>query len=99
MYLNCRTYFSLRYGTYSTEELVNTAADYGIHVLALTNINCTCDSWDFVNFCQQKEIKPVVGVEVRPGRRDGRQRPRSCAPTGVGYVGGEHRKPRMICRR
>jgi DNA-directed DNA polymerase III PolC len=65
MYLNCRTYFSIRYGTYSTEELVNTAAEHGIHVLALTNINCTCDCWDFVNFCQQKDIKPVVGVEVR----------------------------------
>src|SRR5690349_6175644 len=65
MYLNCRTYFSLRYGTYSTEELVNTAAAQGIRVMALTNINCTCDSWDFVNFCQQKEIKPVVGVEIR----------------------------------
>lgn len=65
MYLNCRTYFSVRYGTYSTEELVNTAAEHGIHVLALTNINCTCDSWDFVNFCQQKEIRPVLGVEIR----------------------------------
>jgi DNA polymerase-3 subunit alpha len=65
MYLNGRTYFSLRYGTYSTEELVNTAAEHNIHVLALTNINCTCDSWDFVKFCTEKEIKPVVGVEIR----------------------------------
>jgi DNA-directed DNA polymerase III PolC len=65
MYLNCRTYFSVRYGTYSTEELVNTAAEHGLHVLALTNINCTCDCWDFVNFCRQKEIKPVVGVEIK----------------------------------
>lgn len=65
MYLNCRTYFSLRYGTYSTEELVNTAAAQGIPVLVLTNINCTCDCWDFVNFCQQKDIKPVAGVEIR----------------------------------
>ena len=65
MYLNCRTYFSFRYGTYSTEELVNTAAEHNIHVLALTNINCTCDSWDFVKFCREKEIKPVIGVEIR----------------------------------
>ncbi|WP_207513233.1 DNA polymerase III subunit alpha [Longitalea luteola] len=65
MYLNCRTYFSVRYGTYSTEELVDTAAGLGIQALALTNINCTCDSWDFVNFCQQKDIKPVLGVEIR----------------------------------
>ena len=65
MYLNCRTYFSLRYGTYSTEELVNSAAEHNIHVLALTNINCTCDTWDFVKFCKEKDIKPVVGVEIR----------------------------------
>ena len=65
MYLNCRTYFSLRYGTFATEELVNTAVEHGINTLALTNINCTCDSWDFVNFCQQKNIKPVVGAEIR----------------------------------
>jgi DNA-directed DNA polymerase III PolC len=65
MYLNCRTYFSFRYGTYSTEELVNSAAEHNIHVLALTNINCTCDSWDFVKFCKEKDIKPVVGVEIR----------------------------------
>lgn len=65
MYLNCRTYFSFRYGTYSTEELVNTAAGHNIHVLALTNINCTCDSWDFVKFCKEKDIKPVIGVEIR----------------------------------
>src|SRR5687768_16607484 len=65
MYLNCRTYFSLRYGTYSTEELVNSAAEHNIHVLALTNINCTCDTWDFVKFCKEKNIKPVGGVEIR----------------------------------
>lgn len=65
MYLNCRTYFSVRYGTYSTEELVNTAAEQDVRVLALTNINCTCDCWDFVDLCRQKEIKPVLGVEIR----------------------------------
>lgn len=65
MYLNCRTYFSLRYGTYSTEELVNTAIEHGITTLALTNINVTCDCWDFVNYCRQKNIKPVVGAEIR----------------------------------
>jgi DNA polymerase-3 subunit alpha len=65
MYLNCKTYFSLRYGTYSTEELVNTAIEQGVDRLALTNINGTYDCWDFVNFCQQKNIKPVVGTEIR----------------------------------
>src|SRR5437762_11576294 len=42
MYLNCKTYFSFRYGTFATEELVKTAADLGITALGLTNINSTC---------------------------------------------------------
>src|SRR5687768_8905368 len=65
MYLNCKTYFSFRFGTYGTEELVKEAADKGIASLALTNINNTCDAWDFVDYCNQQGIKPVVGAEIR----------------------------------
>jgi len=67
MYLNCKTYFSFRYGTYGTEELVKKAASLGIRQLALTNINNTCDCWDFVDFCRQNDVKPVVGSEIRNG--------------------------------
>lgn len=67
MYLNCKTYFSFKYGTFSTEELVNTAVEKGATAIALTNINCTCDSWDFVNRCRQAGIKPILGVEIRNG--------------------------------
>ena len=31
MYLNCKTYFSLRYGTFGTEELVNEGAEVVAH--------------------------------------------------------------------
>lgn len=65
MYLNCKTYYSFRYGTFSTEELVLTAVDKGVTSLALTNINSTCDLWEFVRLCQQYDIKAVAGVEVR----------------------------------
>lgn len=65
MYFNCKTYFSWRYGTFATEELVTHAAEQGATVLALTNINCTSDVWDFVDFCQQQNIKPIAGVEIR----------------------------------
>jgi DNA-directed DNA polymerase III PolC len=65
MFLNCKTYFSFRYGTYSADELVNHAAALGLQNLALTNINNTCDIWDFVDFCQHKNIKPVAGTEIR----------------------------------
>lgn len=67
MYLNCKTYFSFRYGTISTKELVKMAVDRGVGSLALTNINSTCDIWDFVKYCQEEGIKPIAGVEVRNG--------------------------------
>ncbi|HEY5463235.1 MAG TPA: DNA polymerase III subunit alpha [Hanamia sp.] len=67
MYLNCKTYYSFRYGTFSTQELVNTALDNGVSTLALTNINSTCDLWEFVKLAQQAGIKPIAGVEVRNG--------------------------------
>src|SRR6185369_10287471 len=67
MYLNCKTYFSFRYGTYSTQGLVKAAIDKGVTALALTNINSTCDAWDFVKFCGEASIKPLVGVELRNG--------------------------------
>ena len=43
------------------------AVEQGIGTLALTNINNTCDMWDFVDYCQQNAIKPVAGAEVRNG--------------------------------
>ncbi|HSK13193.1 MAG TPA: PHP domain-containing protein, partial [Phnomibacter sp.] len=65
MYLNCKTYFSYRYGTFSTTELVEEGAEKGAEAMALTNINNTSDWWDFYTFCQEKNIKPVLGVEIR----------------------------------
>ena len=65
MYLNCKTWFSFRYGTIETRALVKLARGFGISSLALTNINNTQDVWDFVDFCQQEGIKPVAGVEIR----------------------------------
>ncbi len=67
MYLNCKTYFSFRYGTFSTEQLIKAAAEKGVTALALTNINNTCDLWEFVKLCQEEGIKPIVGAEVRNG--------------------------------
>ncbi len=69
MYLNCKTYYSFRYGTFSTEELVNNAADQSISSLALTNINSTCDVWEFVKLCRDTGIKPIAGTEIRNADR------------------------------
>ena len=64
MYLNCKSYYSFKYGTFSTEELVAAAADKGVKALALTNINTTYDTWDFVKHCRSAGIKPITGAEV-----------------------------------
>jgi DNA-directed DNA polymerase III PolC len=60
-----KTYFSFKYGTFSTEELIRTGIEAGATSLALTNINSTCDAWDFVRFCRQEKIKPILGAEIR----------------------------------
>ena len=66
MYL-CKSYFSFNYGTFATEELVKAGAEAGATTLTLTNINSTCDAWDFVQFCGQQGIKPILGAEIRNG--------------------------------
>ena len=65
MYINCKTYFSFHYGTFATEELVKAGVEVGATALALTNINNTCDAWDFVQYCQEYHIKPILGAEIR----------------------------------
>lgn len=69
MYINCKTYFSFRYGTFSTKELVKCAVDNGVQSLAITNINSTCDVWDFVKLCEEEGVKPIAGVEIKNGNK------------------------------
>ena len=38
MYLNCHTYFSLRYGILSPEALVQAAVERGVTSMALTGV-------------------------------------------------------------
>src|SRR5450432_4238674 len=64
MYLG-KTYFSFKYGTYPTRELVKDAVEAGVTALALTNINTTCDAWDFVQYCREEGVRPILGAEIR----------------------------------
>jgi len=63
--LNAHSYYSLRYGTYSVEELVADAARHGHAALALTDINNSTGVVDFVKACGQQGIKPIAGMECR----------------------------------
>ena len=56
MYLNCHSYYSLRYGTMSVEKLVNEAKRNGITAIALTDINNTMGTIDFIRECRLNNI-------------------------------------------
>ena len=70
MYLNCHTYYSLRFGTLSPLELVALAKEKGVRKIALTDINNTSCSLEFYQACIREGIEPVLGIEFRAA--DGR---------------------------
>lgn len=67
MYLNNHTYYSLRYGTFSEEELLKMAYDFGYKSIAITDINNTSATLNFFRLAAQYNIKPIAGVDFRNG--------------------------------
>jgi len=65
MYLNCHSYYSLRYGMMSVEQLVQCAADAGEECIAMTDINNSTAIPGFAGECIKKGIKPLAGIEFR----------------------------------
>ena len=67
MYLNCHTHFSLRFGTFSEETLLELGRENHAGQLVLTDINCTAACLSFVKLAPKHGIRPVVGVDFRNG--------------------------------
>ncbi|MCG8578798.1 MAG: DNA polymerase III subunit alpha [Bacteroidales bacterium] len=67
MLTNCHSYYSFKYGTISTEDLIKVLVHHGYNTITLTDINNTAASIDFVRLAAQHNIKPVVGVDFRNG--------------------------------
>ncbi len=65
MFLNCHSYYSLRYGTVSVERLSELAAAAGVKRMVLTDINNTTGVPDFVRECGSRGITPAAGIEFR----------------------------------
>ena len=65
MFINNHSYFSLRYGTVAPESILKIAQKQGIKTLALTDINNTSASLDFVRMAPKYNINPVLGVDFR----------------------------------
>ena len=67
MYLNCHSYYSLRYGTFAIDRLVEEAVKQGIEKLALTDINNSMGVVDFVKACTRQGVQSIAGIEFRNG--------------------------------
>ncbi|WP_339848289.1 PHP domain-containing protein [uncultured Dokdonia sp.] len=67
MYLNCHSYYSLRYGTFSEVTLLDLAQENGLQQLALTDINSTSACLNFIKEAQERQMHAVVGVDIRNG--------------------------------
>jgi DNA polymerase-3 subunit alpha len=65
MFLNCHSYYSLRYGTLPVEKLVEKARENEVQALALTDINNSTGMMDFIGECRLNGIKPIAGMEFR----------------------------------
>ncbi|MCX6260487.1 MAG: DNA polymerase III subunit alpha [Bacteroidia bacterium] len=65
MYLNCHSYYSLRYGMMSVEQLVQKAIAAGAECIAMTDINNSTGIPEFAGECTRNNIKPVAGIEFR----------------------------------
>ena len=61
----CHSYYSLRYGTFPVEELVNHSKQMGLKSLALTDINNSSGMIDFVKACNEQGLKAIGGMEFR----------------------------------
>ncbi|MEO9512168.1 MAG: DNA polymerase III subunit alpha [Flavobacteriaceae bacterium] len=67
MYLNCHTYYSLRFGTFSELELLELAQQNQVAQLVLTDINNTSACLNFVRKAPEYDVRPIVGIDFRNG--------------------------------
>ncbi len=67
MFLNCHTYFSLRYGVLSPDALLEEAERCGITAFAVTDINNTSAVFELLRKAKKKAIRIVPGIEFRNG--------------------------------
>ncbi|TLV01074.1 DNA polymerase III subunit alpha [Dyadobacter luticola] len=67
MLLNCHSFFSLRYGMISEEELLRMGHENGYGYMALTDINNTSGCLNFIRMAPRHNIRPIVGVDFRNG--------------------------------
>lgn len=67
MILNAHTSYSLHYGTIKPREMIELALAGGFGEMAMTDINNTSASLEFVRLSKKLGMRPVLGVDFRNG--------------------------------
>ncbi len=72
VHLDVRSYFSLKDGAFSPEDLVRRAAELGMRQVAMTDRDGLYGAARFVHACQAAGVQPILGstLTLRTGRRD-----------------------------
>lgn len=67
MYLNTHSYYSFKYGTIGTKDLLQQMQQAGVGCFALTDINSTAASLNFVRLAPRYNVRSVLGIDFRNG--------------------------------
>lgn len=67
MLLNVHSYFSLRYGTLSVEQIIEDMIACGYDSAVLTDINNSSAVLDFIRLAKEENINGIAGMEFRNG--------------------------------
>ena len=67
MFQNIHSYYSLRYGTLSIEQVLELTKLCGFESAAITDINNSTGVLDFVKHANEQGIRPMVGMDFRNG--------------------------------
>ncbi len=67
MWLNCHTFYSLKYGTLSVEQLLQLAAQHDAGTIVVTDINNSSGVLESIRYCEEKKLplKILAGIEFR----------------------------------
>jgi error-prone DNA polymerase len=71
VHLDVRSFFSLKEGAFSPEELARRAAELGMRAVALTDRDGLYGAARFVSACQKHGIKPLLGASLTVRGRSG----------------------------
>jgi error-prone DNA polymerase len=73
VHLHCRSYFSLKDGAFSPEDLARCAAELGMPAVAMTDRDGLYGAARFVDACRRLGVKPILGARLTlaEGRRSG----------------------------